>query len=281
MRPIKKLDIKITDIDVVPNLQAWQEFINLIQSETGLSLVTESTMCPPAGKKINTDSLWDIPSKIKTALKEQLISEQKGFCCYCGRKIHRENIVVEHLNPRTLFPHIMFSYRNLYASCTGYVHSETDVKQATSKATKAKATCCDRRKKDERIAVQPIFEDQYIAYPHDNCNDHQAASCEGRVRFLSDGEIEIDDPISLGKENTVTKLNLNAEKLVEKRYELYEQVEDIVKYLKIKHKEQAALIQQELLHHIQIIQKEIDESQSIDFAFVKIYFLKEKISKLA
>ena len=243
-------------------------------------MITESNALPD---KVNPESLWDKSnrSESRNGLKEQLILEQKGFCCYCGRKISQENIRIEHLNPKSLFPHIMFSYKNLYASCTGYVYSETGIKQKTSKTTKAKTTCCDRRKENDRIAVQPIFEDQHIAYPHDNCNDHQAVSCEGRVRFLSDGEIEIDDPISLGKDNTVTTLNLNAEKLVEKRYELYEQVEDIVNHLKRKHKEKTVLIQKELLNHIHTIQKEVDESQSIDFAFVKIYFLEEKISKFA
>lgn len=280
MRPIKKLDIKITDIDVVPNLKAWQQLINQIESETGFSLVTESNA---PKNEVNPQSLWDKSnrSEIRAGLKEQLVSEQQGFCCYCARKISKENIRIEHLNPKSLFPHIMFSYKNLYASCTGYVYSETGIKQKTSKTKKADSTCCDRRKDDERIAVQPIFEDQYIAYPYDNCNDHQAVSCEGRVRFLSDGEIEIDDPISLGKEDTVTKLNLNAERLVDKRYELYEQVEEIVKNLKIKHQDKAALIQQELLSRIQEIQKEIDERQSIDFAFVKIYFLEEKLGQFA
>lgn len=288
MRPIKKLDINITDIDVVPNLKAWQESINLIESETGFSLVTESEK---PRDEVNPDSLWDKSNRSETraGLKEQLVSEQQGFCCYCSRKISKENIVIEHLNPKSLFPHIMFSYKNLYASCTGYVDTEAGIRQRTSKTKTANATCCDRRKGNERIFVQPISEDQYITYFGDNRNNYKAMSCEGRVKFLSDGTIKIDenDPKKEDKEEdkeenkTVTTLNLNAERLVEKRYELYEQVEEIVKNLKIKHKDKAELIQQELLNHIQEIQKEIEEHQSIDFAFVKIYFLKEKLNQFA
>jgi LysM repeat protein len=51
-------------------------------------------------------------------LRNSLLSEQGYVCCYCGEQISLNNVVVEHLEPKSNKSNI-FPYVNLYASCIG------------------------------------------------------------------------------------------------------------------------------------------------------------------
>ena len=52
-------------------------------------------------------------------LREQLIKEQGGICCYCMKRISLNNSHIEHFRPKTLFPQIDLDYNNIFASCNG------------------------------------------------------------------------------------------------------------------------------------------------------------------
>jgi 5-methylcytosine-specific restriction endonuclease McrA len=50
-------------------------------------------------------------------VKEQLIAEQLGMCCYCEVIISLNDCHIEHLKPKSIYPQNMFTYDNLLASC--------------------------------------------------------------------------------------------------------------------------------------------------------------------
>ena len=54
------------------------------------------------GQRINC-GYNDMPSNVKNAVKERLLDEQGGLCCYTGVQINLQNSHIEHLKPhRTL-----------------------------------------------------------------------------------------------------------------------------------------------------------------------------------
>lgn len=52
-------------------------------------------------------------------LRDALIKEQGGICCYCMKKIDVNSSHIEHFFPKEHFRDIDLSYDNLFASCNG------------------------------------------------------------------------------------------------------------------------------------------------------------------
>lgn len=52
-------------------------------------------------------------------LRESLIKEQGGICCYCMKKIDVNSSHIEHFFPKEHFQNVDLSYDNLFASCNG------------------------------------------------------------------------------------------------------------------------------------------------------------------
>ena len=94
---------------------APQPFIDWkIQYDTELQTKYENS----TGKEI-----WDFLlngeefKPIKQALEDALLEEQGYICCYCGRKIERGKMAVEHFKPKSIHKSSTFDYTNLMASC--------------------------------------------------------------------------------------------------------------------------------------------------------------------
>lgn len=67
-------------------------------------------------KSENSYTHWEAPG----FLKEHLLTEQGYICCYCGMRIFKDHYtIIEHLEPRAKYPHKMYEYTNLLASCNG------------------------------------------------------------------------------------------------------------------------------------------------------------------
>jgi uncharacterized protein (TIGR02646 family) len=47
----------------------------------------------------------NIPTDAKKVLKEALLSEQGHVCCYCMKRIHFEDMKVEHWKPQKYYVH--------------------------------------------------------------------------------------------------------------------------------------------------------------------------------
>lgn len=55
----------------------------------------------------------------KRELREQLVEEQRGLCCYCMAQIRPDTCRIEHFRPQSSFPTEGLAYRNLLAACHG------------------------------------------------------------------------------------------------------------------------------------------------------------------
>lgn len=70
---------------------------------------------------LNSNDLWDY-GEYKDVVKQQLVQEQFGICCYCGSRIFADhNTAIEHLQPKSdpRYRHLVFDYNNFGASCMG------------------------------------------------------------------------------------------------------------------------------------------------------------------
>lgn len=124
--------------------------------------------------------------QVKDTLREHLMAEQKGLCCYCCRSLKLDRTRIEHLKPRSSYPEKSMDYYNMTLSCT-------------SRRT------CDIQKQnwyDETLFVSPV-----------------AADCETRFSFYEDGRIYGNDEAAA---ETILRLNLNDNALVQARKQQYE-----------------------------------------------------------
>ena len=82
-------------------------------------------------KKVNRNEKFDklnANPHVKSILKNALINEQKGLCCYCCTRIKTDNSHIEHIKPKgnKNYSNLRFSYNNLLASCEGFeINNET------------------------------------------------------------------------------------------------------------------------------------------------------------
>ena len=124
------------------------------------------------------DALFDdLIASEKRTLKEELIKEQYGLCCYCMKKIEWYNSHIEHFVPRSVDSSKEMDYFNLIASCNGY--------------NEEKENCGHKKSNwyDEYLTVSPLDD-----------------LCEDIFKYTVDGRILSDD--MRGKE-TIKKLELD------------------------------------------------------------------------
>ncbi len=105
-------------------------------------------------------------TRIKRELKNSLIAEQGGICCYCGTQIDRTNSSIEHFKPKDkdLFPGLQLEYSNLLASCEGG--------RSNRQKNKKFPLCCDAKKDNKVISISPTD-----------------PSCESYFEYYDDGSI--------------------------------------------------------------------------------------------
>jgi uncharacterized protein (TIGR02646 family) len=91
-----------------------------------------------------------LPTFVKNAIRQALVREQRGLCCYCMARVeptaalsdHRMKI--EHLVARSVDPDLALTWTNLLACCFG-----NDAKARTPKH-------CDTSKRDRVLTVSPF-----------------------------------------------------------------------------------------------------------------------------
>lgn len=79
-------------------------------------------------------------------LHKNLVLEQAGLCCYCGRAIQIENSHVEHFRPQGLYDNLALEYENLHASCIKQVERGVPLHCGHAKGSDF----------DEKKAVSPL-----------------------------------------------------------------------------------------------------------------------------
>ncbi|MEY2341718.1 retron system putative HNH endonuclease [Acidithiobacillus sp. IBUN Pt1247-S3] len=126
----------------------------------------------------------------KAALRQALVAEQRGLCCYCQSRIQATPVgmKIEHWQCQADHPERQLDYSNLLGACLGG-HGRPDREQH-----------CDTRKGNNGLCFS-------VCDP--------AHPIERKIRFLGDGTIKADDAAIDGALNVV--LNLNLPRLVSNR----------------------------------------------------------------
>ena len=140
------------------------------------------------GRRINC-GYDDMPSNVKNAVKERLLHDQGGLCCYTGVPIDLENSHIEHFKPQSL--------------CTD--HEDVDYANLLAAHPSASANRC-----------------QFGAHAKDDWYDEQLLisplhrRCETRFRFDQSGGIASRDGKDAAALETLEHLCLNHSSLSER-----------------------------------------------------------------
>jgi uncharacterized protein (TIGR02646 family) len=138
----------------------------------------------------------DIPQELKRLLKQSMIREQKGLCCYCCGRINFESSHIEHLYPRhlckTLNRKKQTDYKNMCASCNGIIENLSDYE----------GEFCGHRKNN-------WYNQEYFISPLDS-------ECENHFKYTSRGAIHAKDDNKKANE-MIRNLALDAYALNEAR----------------------------------------------------------------
>ena len=142
----------------------------------------------PDGQRINC-GYGDMPSDVRAVVKQRLLEEQGGLCCYTGMRVNSENSHIEHFKPQSAcIEYEDVDYRNLLAAYHGI-----------SKRCQFGAHAKDDWY-DENLLVSPL---------------HQ--SCETKFRFKQSGEIAPSDNEDAAAVETIRRLRLDDQSLEENR----------------------------------------------------------------
>jgi len=120
----------------------------------------------------------------KEALRQALVTEQRGLCCYCMGRIHngRATMKIEHWRCQSRYPEEQLVYRNLLGACPGGGEKKPPHLQH-----------CDTRKGDMDVRWNPADPAHHI---------------ETRLRYELDGNIRADDAGFDAELEEVLNLNL-------------------------------------------------------------------------
>ena len=118
----------------------------------------------------------------KDTLRDALVSEQRGLCCYCMGRIYNDStkMKIEHWQCQNRYSCEQLNYRNLLAACLGGEGKPRDHQH------------CDTRKGDDDLKWNPA---------------DPSHSVETRIRYEPDGAIRSDD--SRFEDELTQVLNLN------------------------------------------------------------------------
>ena len=119
----------------------------------------------------------------KDDLRQALVTEQRGLCCYCMGRIHNgpTTMKIEHWRSKTRYPKEQLNYRNLLGACLGGMGQPPDLQH------------CDTRKGDRDLQWNPADATHHIGT---------------RVRYELDGSIHSDDTTFNDQLRQVLNLNL-------------------------------------------------------------------------
>jgi len=119
----------------------------------------------------------------KAELRQALVAEQRGLCCYCQSRIRAtsDGMKIEHWQSQTGYPAQQLDFGNLLGACRGNEGQPIDKQH------------CDTRKGNSDLCFS-------ICDP--------AHPIERQVRFLGDGTIKANDSNIDKALNTVLSLNM-------------------------------------------------------------------------
>lgn len=182
----------------------------------------------------------------KDELRQSLVKEQRGLCCYCLQRIqpNAEQMKIEHWQCQEDYSDKQLDYSNLLGACLG------------GKGKKEKSQHCDTKKGKLDLLYNP-------ANPvHD---------VEGKLKFLGSGKIESTD-LQFNKEVNMV-LNLNEDFLMKNRKALL----DSFRKGFMSRNPSKTDIQKELRKW----NGELDDGMLEPFCQVVIYYLRKKLQRMS
>jgi uncharacterized protein (TIGR02646 family) len=119
----------------------------------------------------------------KQRVRESLVAEQRGLCCYCMRRIVAkfDAMKVEHWQSQKHFPKRQLDYANMLGACLGGEGNPPALQH------------CDTRKGDQGLSLSPA---------------HIGHDVERLLHYDKDGTIRSTDPAFDQEINEVLNLNL-------------------------------------------------------------------------
>jgi uncharacterized protein (TIGR02646 family) len=125
---------------------------------------------------------FDNDTAAKQKLRESLVNEQRGLCCYCMQRIRAEGaeMKVEHWACFDLYPNLRMTYTNFLGACQG------------NEGRRLAEQYCDTRKGDNSLSRNPSV---------------LAHNVEGVIKYLANGRIESSDANFDLEINNVLNLN--------------------------------------------------------------------------
>jgi len=152
--------------------------------------------------KLSEGALYEnIPSRCKNELREQLVMEQRGLCCYCLNRIRPGDgrtvppMKIAHWHSQTLHDDEQLVYLNLLGACMG---NEKNL-----------PSHCDTSQGDRDIRYNPADPAHHI---------------ETRIKYLSDGTVHSDETEFQAELENV--LNLNAKFMIGRRRDVLEDFQE-------------------------------------------------------
>lgn len=135
----------------------------------------------------------DMPAELRAKVKGNLVKEQGGLCCYTGKRISEKTSHIEHLKPQAMCEHHEDTeYANMLAAFPSSNYGRDCAFGAHKK----------RNWFDPLLFVHPLRPD-----------------CEARLKYRDNGKVEATNPADKGAEETIKRLNLNDEELINWRKE--------------------------------------------------------------
>ncbi len=134
-----------------------------------------------------------VPSDAKRAMRDDLVREQHGLCCFCMQRIEPAvspelRVKIAHWTPQAVDQTRDLTWRNLFAACPG------------NEGAPRERQHCDTRQGNERLTINPLEETHVASLTY---------STSGAVRSArSDLQGDLDE-----------RLNLNDEALCARRRE--------------------------------------------------------------
>ncbi len=126
----------------------------------------------------------------KKALKEALIAEQGGICCYCERRLAENDSHIEHFRPKCDLAVDPLDYSNLLCSCQENLR-------------RGEPRHCGNLKGD-------WFDPDLLVSPF-------SVECESHFAFTGNGSIMTADEKDIAASETIKRLGLNIRKLQDMR----------------------------------------------------------------
>lgn len=185
---------------------------------------------------------WDdFKNPDKAKLLDVLLREQGYICCYCGRRISKDNSHIEHLRPKSKkrspsYAHLVVIYSNLLASCNGYTEeqeSEYKEKLQQNRDTPSLAQeSCGAKKDDwydDNFTVSPLIE---------NCAEYFTYTGAGEIRSTT-----VDSMKKKAAEETIEHLGLNNTNLERARKKVIQGILELIRTKQFSSQELQKLIQ--------------------------------------